>query len=495
MIDADWYCRDWLARRANISPNKEAVVSPSKGVSLSYQEFHRIVEDRAKHLVQHLNNTAHIGCLSNLPLSFAIDLFAGIRAGKTVIPLNPTRPKEVLLSQLELVDAQSVMYNTTTNEIATSLAENGQITGIQTDGIPTEDGCVGLFESQQQSIDNIPLPDKWLILFTSGTTGDTKPVPLTASNLGSSAVGSAMRLGIDQQDRWLDPLPTYHMGGIAPIIRSVLYGTTVVLQANFEPNHTIRLIENHSVSGISVVPTMLQEILNAGSLPLLRFILCGGAKTPPDLIERCKRRRLPIYPTYGMTEASSQIATATPLEAYRYPEYAGRPLFQMDVKIIQDGESMPAGETGEIVIEGPSVTTGYYNDKQATSKRISEHGFHTGDIGRVTENGMIAVIGRKDRMIVTGGENVHPEEVADVIEGHPDVSAVAVVGIEDEHWGEKVAAAIVGEITEIEVNELCGTKLASYKVPKTVVTVEELPRTASGTVDYSAVREYIRRKE
>lgn len=495
MIDADWYRRDWLARRANISPNKEAVVFPSKGVSLSYQEFHRIVEYRARHLVQHLNNAAQIGYLSNSPLSFAIGLFTGLRAGKTVIPLNPTQPKEVLLRQLDLVDAQSVMYNTTTNEIATSLAKNDQITGIRTDGIPTEDGCVGLFESQQQSVDDIPLPNRWLILFTSGTTGDTKPVPLTAGNLGSSAVGSAMRLGIDQQDRWLDPLPTYHMGGIAPIIRSVLYGTTVVLQANFDPNHIIKVIEDYSVSGISVVPTMLQEILDAGDLPLLRFILCGGAKTPRNLIKECKRRKLPIYPTYGMTEASSQIATATPLEAYRYPEYVGRPLFQMDVKIIQDGEPVPAGETGEIVIKGPSVTTGYYNDKQTTSKRTSEYGFHTGDIGRMTESGMIAVVGRKDRMIVTGGENVHPEEVAGVIEGHPDVSAVAVVGVEDEHWGEKVAAAIVGEITEIEVNELCGAKLASYKVPKTVVTIEELPRTASGTVDYSAVREYIQHKE
>jgi O-succinylbenzoic acid--CoA ligase len=289
----------------------------------------------------------------------------------------------------------------------------------------------------------------------------------------------------------------YHMGGLAPVVRSTLYGSAVVLQRSFDAAATQRVVRERRVTGLSLVPTMLTRLLDAGWTPPdhLRFVLLGGAPTPAVLVDRCERHGVPVHPTYGATETASQVATATPARAFDHEGTVGQPLLFTDVTVVDDdGEPCDPGESGELVVDGPTVTPGYLDDDQ-TAAAFGEHGLHTGDVGYRDVDGRLWVLGRLDDTVVTGGENVHPGEVADVVQDHPAVADVAVVGLPDEEWGERVAALVVPDAAvaaDLDVDLLesrCRDRLAPFKVPKTWGVAGELPRTASGTVDREAVRE------
>lgn len=335
-------------------------------------------------------------------------------------------------------------------------------------------------------------------MFTSGTTGEPKGVRVTWRNLTASALASALRLGVTPEDRWLCCLPPYHMGGLAPVVRSVLYGTTLVLQSAFDTAETATALSREDATGISLVPTQLQRLLDDGWTPpaSLRTVLLGGAPASESLLERALDAGVPVHPTYGMTETASQVATARPETVRDHPTTVGQPLLWTSVTVVEDGIVCEPGETGELVVEGPTVTPGYLDEKR-TAESTSEFGFHTGDVGYRDEAGRYWVLGRQDEVIITGGELVVPGEVADRLETHPDVVAAAVVGIDDEEWGEKVTALVVSEednndgVAVGELLEHCGETLASFKHPKEVVVTEEMPRTASGTVDRDAVRKRI----
>jgi len=305
----------------------------------------------------------------------------------------------------------------------------------------------------------------------------------------ASATASAFRLGVLPDDRWLVCLPTYHMGGLAPLVRTVLYGTAAVVQREFGPDETARVVADHDVTGVSLVPTMCRRLVDAGWDPddALRFVLLGGGAADPDFVERCLDRGIPVCPTYGMTETASQIATARPETAVSHPDSVGEPLVTTTVTVLADGAPVAPGERGELVVSGPTVTPGYLDDA-ATEAAVSEHGFHTGDLGYRDEDGRLWVVGRADDRIVTGGENVAAETVAAAIRDCPGVADAAVVGLPDEEWGQRVAALVVGATDAAAVRDHCRDELAPYEVPKTVRVVESLPRTPSGTVDREAVR-------
>ncbi|MFC6730841.1 AMP-binding protein, partial [Natronoarchaeum mannanilyticum] len=256
----------------------------------------------------------------------------------------------------------------------------------------------------------------------------------------ASAVASAFRLGVAPDDRWLCCLPMYHMGGLAPVLRSTLYGTTVVLQSEFDAERTPTVARERGVTGVSLVPTMLQRILDRDAAPdlpdTLRFVLLGGAPAGADLIADCERRDVPVHPTFGMTETASQVATATPREAFEHEGTVGRPLFGTTVTVVdEDGDPLPAGETGELVVDGPTVTPGYYGDSAATEASFGAHGLHTGDVGYRDDGGRLWVLNRRDDRIVTGGENVDPGEVVGALREHPKIRDAAVVGLDDAEWG------------------------------------------------------------
>jgi o-succinylbenzoate---CoA ligase len=296
------------------------------------------------------------------------------------------------------------------------------------------------------------------VLHTSGTTAAPKPVVLSARNFLASALGSAVALGLDPAERWLCPMPLTHVGGLSIPIRSAIYATTAVLHGRFETEAVLSELMDPRcrITLVSLVPTMLARLLDAGleRPPTLRWALLGGGPIPPALLERASAAGVPVAPTYGMTEACSQIATF------------GWPLPGVDVRLADDDE---------VLVRGPIVS----------ADAVSEDGWlHTGDLGRLDERLRLEIAGRKADTIVSGGENVAPAEVEAILLEHPAVADAAVHPRAHPEWGEAVIATVVLrdglEVAPEELRAHCAARLAAFKVPKAVEFAEGLPRTPSG---------------
>jgi O-succinylbenzoic acid--CoA ligase len=304
-----------------------------------------------------------------------------------------------------------------------------------------------------------PAPgDVAVLMHTSGTTAVPKPVPLTYGNWLASALGSAAVLGLDPCERWLCPLPLAHVGGLSVLVRSSIYATTAIVHERFEPGDTIAALNDPAGAAtmVSLVATMLERLLDAGlrDPPELRWALLGGGPIPQKLLDRAREARVPVAPTYGMTEACSQIVTF------------GWPLPGTEVEI---------SESGEVLVSGQTVSPA----------AIAEDGWlHTGDRGALDEHGRLTLTGRFSEVIVSGGENVAPVEVEEVLRSHPAVADAAVHGRPDPEWGEAIVASVVlrdGAARDAaELRAHCARQLARFKVPKAFEFVERLPRTPSG---------------
>jgi O-succinylbenzoic acid--CoA ligase len=311
-------------------------------------------------------------------------------------------------------------------------------------------------------------------ILTSGTTSEPRPIGLTYGNFLFSAVGSAFNIGVHPDDRWLCCLPLSHVAGLSIIQRSVIYGTTAVLMDGFDTGKVAEALESGDISVVSLVPTMLIRLLEAGAdLSRPRAILLGGGPVPPEALSEALERGARVVQTYGLTEACSQVTTVSPADAKRKIGSAGRPLLTTHVRILD----------GEILVQGPTVAPGTADQ---------DGWLHTGDAGRIDADGFLWVEGRRDDLIVSGGENVAPREVEEVLLAHPDVADAAVVGRPDPEWQNAVVAVVVPrDGAEAEAEELrswCAARLSGFKVPKRFERVSELPRTASGKVRRSALR-------
>ena len=310
------------------------------------------------------------------------------------------------------------------------------------------------------------LDDVAIVVHTSGTTSAPRPVPLTYGNWLWSAIGSAAALGHPADERWLCTLPLSHVGGLSILVRSAIAATTAVVRPRFDADAVAAELTGGAGPAptmVSLVPTTLSRALDAGlhEPPALRWALLGGAPIAPALLERAAAAQVPVAPTYGLTEACSQVATA------------GTPLFCTRVRL---------SDEGEILVSGPTVAG-------ATTTARPE--LATGDLVRWDAAGRLELVGRAAETIITGGENVAPAEVEAVLEAHPAVGEAGVYGRPDVEWGEAVAAVVVlrtgAAATEHELREHCAAVLARYKVPKTIHVAASLPRTASGKVRRTAL--------
>ncbi len=486
---------DWLSHRADVSPEQTAIIEAADGSEWTYAELDSTVEETAGRLAGFgVQSGDHLGMLMGTRMDGVLLVHAAMRLGCVLVPLNVRLATPELRRQVEVTDLSALVCEADTESVAREAARNSPVVSVDASTDTTLADC------DQSAFTNADwsCADPQVLLFTSGTTGNPKAVTLTMGNLYASATASAFRLGVSPDDRWHLCLSTYHMGGLAPLLRSALYGTTVVVQKGFDAEDTRSFLRTYRATGVSLVPTMLRRLLDEGNLSeTLRFILLGGAPARDDLIAECGEHGIPVCPTYGMTETASQIATATPDEAISHVGTVGRPLMFTSVSVVRDdGTLAPTGEPGELVVSGPTVTAGYYNNPAATGEAFGEHGLQTGDVGYRDEGGRLWVLNRRADRIVTGGENVHPGEVVDVLRDHPDVAEVAVVGVEDDEWGERIAALVVPaaeqSVTLGSVREFCDGRLAGYKHPRLLDTAIELPRTTSGTIDREAVRERFR---
>jgi O-succinylbenzoic acid--CoA ligase len=326
-----------------------------------------------------------------------------------------------------------------------------------TPAIPLDPRLTGEERALRIVAGELPYPDVATVMFTSGTTAAPKPVHLTLRNWEANAVGSALALGLDQNERWLCVMPLAHVGGLAILMRSTFYGTTVVLHERFDTAAVLEALMDpeRAITLVSLVPTMLARLLDAGleRPPALRWALLGGGPIAQTLLERATTAGVPVAPSYGMTEGCSQIATF------------GIPLHGVRMRI----------DDGEIVVTGPNF---------AANTLDADGWLRTGDLGGDDQHGRLKIIGRRSDTIVSGGENVAPAEVEAVLLEHPAVADAGVFGQPDAEWGERVVAVVVlrdgHAVTPAALQELAGKRLARFKVPKEISFRETLPRTASG---------------
>jgi O-succinylbenzoic acid--CoA ligase len=311
-------------------------------------------------------------------------------------------------------------------------------------------------------------------ILTSGSSGRPRPVGLTYGNFLFSAMGSAYNIGVSPDDRWLCCLPLSHVSGLSIVMRSVIYGTSAVLHDGFDLDRIAASLADEEITVLSLVTTMLVRLLDADvDLSGPRAILIGGGPVPADALEEALGRGATVVQTYGLTEACSQVTTLAPADARRKVGSAGRPLLTTHLRI----------RAGEILVQGPTVAPGFAD---------ADGWLHTGDLGRIDDEGFLYVEDRIDDVIISGGENIVPAEVEQVLLRHPQVADAAVVGREDPEWQEAVTAIVVlregAELPTEELRRHCAGELAGYKVPKRIEIASALPRTPSGKLLRRALR-------
>jgi O-succinylbenzoic acid--CoA ligase len=430
-------------------------------------------------------------------LAFVCLIHALARVGAVLVPLNLRLTKHELAWQLDHSDCALLIIGDEMAEQVPDFAGKVRHLLLAPDLFDTPN-------SENRIPKNIfRLENSQAIVFTSGTTGRPKGAILTFANHYWSAASSAFRLGLQKDDRWLSCLPLYHVGGLAVILRSCLYGTAVILHDRFDVQAISDSMDSQAITLISLVPVMALRLLDfRGDRPWpssLRHLLLGGAAAPPNLFKRCLELDIPISATYGLTEAASQVATMLPQQTANKPGSAGKPLLFTSVDIIDDqDQSLPPGSMGEICVSGPTVMAGYYKDEQATEEILHDGRLYTGDIGYLDEEGDLWLVQRRNDIIISGGENVYPSEVENVLLHHPSVVAVCVVGISDPQWGQRVAAMVkqnhATSLTKNELLEFGRKNLAGYKLPRVLHFVDQLPLTASGKIHRRLVADQLQQR-
>jgi O-succinylbenzoic acid--CoA ligase len=406
----------WLPRAAARHPDRLAVNG------LTYAQLHREAARAARRLhARGVRAGDRVGLELPPGEAFCIALHACLRLGAVAVPIDVRLTAEERIAVAR--DAATVL-----------------------DALPGgEEAAVALPGHHD-------LDAPAIVVHTSGTGGAPKPVALTYGNWLWSALGSAVALGSDPEERWLCALPVSHVGGLSVLLRSAIAGTTAIVHERFDAGRVLRELERpDGPTVVSLVPTTLGRLLDAGLRrpPALRWALVGGAPVTPALLGRAAAAGVPVAPTYGLTEACSQVVTL------------GAPLFPTRVRLA-------AG--GEILVTGPTVAP-------SAGPVLA-----TGDRGAWGADGALHVVGRVKDTIITGGENVAPAEVEAVLEAHPAVAEAAVHGRGDAQWGEAVVATVVlrAPAAEDDLIAWCGARLAPFKVPKAVHLADALPRTRSG---------------
>ncbi len=335
------------------------------------------------------------------------------------------------------------------------------------------------------------------ICFTSGTEGAPRAVVLTHGNFLYSAIASGRNLGVREGDLWLSCLPLHHVGGLSVLTRSAYYGTSVLIHERFDAEAVSRAIDREGVTLVSLVPPMLEQLLDARGdrrFPdSLRAALVGGGPAPESLLRRAADLGLKALPTYGMTETTSQLTTLSPREWPAGLDTVGRPLPFVHVEVRDpEGRVLGAGEEGEIVVRGPMVAEAYFDDPAINETAFDRRWLRTGDLGAWDGAGRLRMLDRRGDRIVVGGENVSPLEVERVLARHPAVVESCVVALQAGAWGHEVAAAVVprpGTPPTLEdLREFAGRSLAAFKLPRRLRVVDSLPRNASGKLLRSEIR-------
>ena len=399
----------------------------------------------------------------------AESIFAINRLGAVVVPISPKTPESELEPIVSRVQPRLFL-------------QPGSLEGLPTTGsvhrrLPEDD-------------------DPSCIIFTSGSEGAPRGVVLSENNWDAATRGASQALRLLPGDRWVACLPIHHVGGYSVFVRAAEVGFAVVPMPEFDPQAVIETVKRTGATAISLVPTMLSRLLEAGwSEPSsLRFVLLGGGSCPETLLHEALDRKFPIALSYGLTEACSQVATLPPWDTLGRLRTVGRPLPGVRVRIA-DSPDRPVrhGTPGQIWVSGATVAKRTLDG----ALPLQDGWYGTGDLGSLDDEDFLTVLGRIDDLILTGGEKVVPQEVEAALLDHPAVSEACVFGVPDDEWGQRAVAAVTlrsdaGLVNPADLRAGLKKELMYHKVPRQIVIVGEMPLTGPGKVDRAALREMLR---
>ena len=418
--------------------------------------------------------SSRVAILSDNSVTMAIYVLAAMLAHKEVLLLNVHLKPNEIENQLKQLGITTVLHSKERhNQLPSSL-------------------CAIEFEPIESILSNLNLEDTFdwnfddadiaAIMNTSATTGQFKSVPLRWGQIRAHVQASQEVLGKTEQDNWLMVLPLFHVSGLSILMRSLYNGTAITILPKYDEAKVLELIESDRINMMSLVPTILTQLEPKITHHTLRVILLGGEFIPMALIDACEKKLLPIYKTYGMTETFSQSVTFSVLDYPYKRDSVGRPLPGMQVRI----DNPDADGVGEIHLTGPMVMTGYID------KEPIDGDLNTDDIGYVDEDGFVYILNRRKDLIISGGENIYPKELEDLVYTLPSVKECAVVPVPDSKWGQVPALFVAfhdGEImTSDEILSFMTNSLAKYKIPKYVKVLPSLPRNGTGKIVRNELR-------
>ncbi|MFH2054495.1 MAG: o-succinylbenzoate--CoA ligase [bacterium] len=474
---------DMLRQICDRSPDDFFVMQP--GQAWTYEDFNDVVYASARALqLSGIGKGDRVAFLSRNSMQMIAAILALGRLGAVAVPLNL---RWLPQNWVEACRQTGVKLLLTEREYVNQLTSSGiPMTPVhelahQDDGRP--------FTPRLPLVEPEELAS---IIFTSGSSGMPKGVLLTHLNHYCSAFGANLRIPISESDCWLLSLPLYHVGGLAIIYRTLLAGSRLHLADDFDAGHYLELIARGEVTMLSLVPAMLQRMLAAWDKALppvgLKAILLGGAPLSAALAEKIKQSGWQVLPTYGLTETASQVTTTSlPCPPDKLMT-AGRPLFYRDVSIVDEqGRSLRPGEVGEIAVGGEVLCQGYVDHRLP----LTEDGLlRTGDLGTLDSDGYLTVKGRRDEMLISGGENIYPAEIVSAAESCPGVKAAAVIPIEDVEWGQRplLCVEIESDFSFERLRDQLSNNLARFMVPERIEVLVELPRTGIGKIDRAELK-------
>jgi acyl-CoA synthetase (AMP-forming)/AMP-acid ligase II len=501
---------DFLNFAVSICPERDFMVFEKE--RLTYEKAGERTNRMANALAGlGVEKETRVGMLSvNVP-QYIETYFAAAKTGAIFVPLNFRARADELTYMINRAEVKALFigkrYIEVVREILphlTSLETCISIDGPEEGMLDYEDLIAS--SSEEEFIVEIGDEDTTILMFTSGTTGRPKAVPLTHESFSSYILSNVDPADPEIEEKNILTVPLYHVAGIQGVMAAVYGGRTLILMRQFEVKEWLETVEREKVNRAMLVPTMIKQLIDFPDfkqfdLSSLKVITYGAATMPFEVIKKA----IAVFPgvsfinAFGQTETGSTIAMLSPEDhdlsgtdeekekkLKRLASSIGRPLPDVEVQIIDEqGNPVPPGVPGEIVARGPRIMSGYWQDAEKTAQAFTPDGWlRTSDMGYMDEEGYIYLSGRADDLIIRGGENISPRELEEVLVTHPKVQDAAVIGIPSEEWGQEPRALVVlaeGETASAEeIIEFTRTRLASFKRPRSVIFVKELPRSALG---------------
>jgi len=488
---------DWIAHHARYAPDSPALTDVWTGRSWSYAAFDERIGRLAHHL-RHGLGVARGDRVAMLALNatehFEL-LFACQRVGAILLPLNWRLALPELRYIVEDAAPRCLVLGGDFAATAEGLADLIPATRC----LRFEYGGPSPYEEALRSA--VPLADPqemthddpWTILYTSGTTGRPKGAVITYGMVFFSSINGIQKLEITAQSRGLTFMPLFHAGGLYLFAAYIFhFGGSNVVMRSFDAARALALLADRSlgISHLLGVPTqfiMMSELPEFADADFghVHTVTVGGAAAPVALLERYLGKGIVLQQGWGMTETAAMATVLSKRMAREKIGSCGLPVLHTRMRVVDPaGQDLPAGQTGELLIKGPTVTPGYWNRPRESEASFTDGWLHTGDAVRIDEDGYLYVVDRLKDMYISGGENVYPLEVENVLHRLPEVVEAAVIGVPDPKWGEVGRAFVVlrssGSVTEAEVLAHCEASLARFKIPRSVRFVEELPHNATG---------------